>query len=401
MNLGIRLLIPLLIIAAGYGGMKILGKKVEETTKPKHHERELPEAKVIELRISNFGADIDSQGVVRAHNSTPLTSRVSGRVLVINERFEDGGFFQEGDVLLELDPTDFEASLASAEAGLARATAAHAQESARSQQALLDWQDLGYTEPPSDLVLRKPQLKEAVANVKSGEASLIQAQRDLERTRVLAPYDGCVLKRNVGPGQSISPGTPLGEIFSTDYAEVRLPLSAEDLPFIDLPGEGEHAPVPLTLTDALRTDSEYQWQARIVRSEGVLDETSRELFVIARIDDPYGLVHDKPRLRVGQPVRAHIEGRVLKDVFVLPRKSLRSPTEVLLVNPEDSTIQRTDIAPIWSDETHVIVRHDQLPDGWLLVVSRLPFAANGAKVDPIPADDGPKAVQRPETESDA
>jgi RND family efflux transporter MFP subunit len=400
-NIALRFLIPLLLIAVGYGGMKILGTKVEETAPPRSFERELPKADVIELRRSSFAASIDSQGVVRAHNSTPLTSRVSGRVQLINPRFEDGGFFKKGDILLELDPSDFEASLASAEARLARATAAHAQEVARAQQALLDWQDLGYTEPPSDLVLRKPQLKEAEANVKSGQADLLQAQRDLERARVLAPYDGCVLKRNVGPGQSITPGTPLGEIFSTDFAEVRLPLAAGDYPFVNLPGESNKESVPVVLSDALSTENGHQWQARIVRSEGVLDETSRELFVIARIDDPYGIVSDGPRLRVGQPVRAHIEGKVLDNVYVLPRKSLRSPTEVLLVNPEDDTIQRTNIDPIWSDVDEVVVRHD-LPAGWLLVTSRLPYAANGAKVEPVlPEDDAPKAVQRPEDEPDA
>ena len=107
------------------------------------------------------------------------------------------------------------------------------------------------------------------------------------------------------------------------------------------------------------------------------------------------------RLRVGQPVRAHIVGKVLEHVYVLPRKSLRSPTEVLLVNPEDNSIQRTDIAPIWSDAEQVVVRHE-LPDGWLLVTSRLPYAANGAKVQPVfPEEPGPKAVQRPESDPDA
>lgn len=400
MKIALRLLIPLLLLAAGYGAMRYLGKKEEVTAPPRHRERELPKAEVVELRRSNFAASIGSQGVVRAHNSTALTSRVSGRVHVVNNRFEDGAFFKKGDVLLELDPTDFDAALAGAEARLARAHAALAQEEARSQQALLDWQDLGYTEEPSDLVLRKPQLKEAEANVKAADADLIQAQRNLERSRVLAPYDGCVLKRNVGPGQSVSSSTPLGEIFSTDYAEVRLPLAAEHLPFIALPGEDGKGTIPVVLTDALQADNEYQWSAKIIRSEGVLDETSRELFVIARIDDPYGLASDGPRLRVGQPVHARIEGKVMKNVFVLPRKSLRSPTEVLLVNPEDDTIQRTDIAPIWSDENHVIVR-DNLPDAWLLVLSRLPFAANGAKVEPVPADNGPKAVQRPEDDPGA
>lgn len=401
MNLVLRILIPVFIIAAGWMTMKGLGVK-EEPPPTKRSERTLQAANVIPLRRSNFGVSLNSQGIVQPHNSTSLTPRVAGRIQVIHDCFEVGAFFKKGDVLLELDASDFEAALAGSEARLARADAALAQEQARAQQALLDWGDLGYTDPPSDLVLRKPQLKEAEANVKAASAELIQSQRDLERARVLAPYDGCVLARNVGPGQSVGSGTSLGEIFSTDYAEIRLPLSTDNLPFVHLPGEGTDA-IEAVLTDSLGIAEDHSWTATIDRSEGVLDETSRELFLIARVDDPYGLGSDQPRLRIGQPVRARISGKVLNDVFVIPRKGLRSPNEIVLVNPEDSTILRAEIDPIWTDDTQVIVQHN-LPDGtdeWLLVVSRLQWAADGAEVEIVRADEGPKAAQTPEDKTDA
>jgi RND family efflux transporter MFP subunit len=381
--------------------MMHLGEKEEEPVQARGP-RTLQTAEVVPLVRSSFAVFINSQGVVRPHNSTLLTPRVAGRVQTIHSRFEPGAFFKKGDVLLELDSSDFDAALAGAEARLARADAELAQENARAEQALLDWVDLGYTDPPSDLVLRKPQLKEAEANVKAAQADLVQAQRNLERSQVLAPYEGCVLVRNVGPGQSVSSGTALGEIFSTDFAEIRLPLSTDSLPFVNLPGEDTET-VEAILTDALNTAEEQSWKATILRSEGVLDETSRELFVIAQVDDPYGLQSDHPRLRIGQPVRARIAGKVLKNVFVIPRKALRSPTEIILVNPDDSTIRRTEIDPIWSDESQVIVSHN-LPedaDEWLLVVTRLPWAADGAEIEIIPAGEGPKAAQTPEVKTDA
>ena len=402
MNILLRILIPVLILATGWVTMQGLGVKEEEAP-AKPRERTLQTAEVIPLRRSNFGVFLESQGIVKPHNSTSLTPRVAGRIQTIHECFEPGAFFRKGDVLLELDATDFEAALAASEARLARAEAALAQEEARAQQALLDWTDLGYTDPPSDLVLRKPQLKEAEANVKAATADLLQSQRDLERSRVLAPYDGCVLSRNVGPGQSVSSGTPLGEIFSTDFAEIRLPLSTDSLPFIQLPGDQGAGAIETTLSDSLNIAQDHTWTASIVRSEGVLDETSRELFLIARVNDPYGLESEHPPLRVGQPVRARISGKVLNDVFVIPRKGLRSPTEIVLVHPEDSTLLRTEIEPIWSDESQVIVRHD-LPAGaeeWLLVVSRLQWAADGAEVQVVPAGEGPKAAQTPEDKTGA
>lgn len=382
MNLLLRIAIPLIVLLVGYGAMSVL-RKSEEKPAYQRPERVPPYVDVLELKREQFPITLLAQGVVRPRNDTSLTPRVSGRVLKIHEHFEAGAFFKKGEILLELDPADFEASVASAEAQLARSQADFAQEEARAEQALLDWKDLGYPEEEaSDLVKRIPQLKQAEANVKAGEAQLLKAQRDLERSQVLAPYDGCVRTRTIGLGQSVSPGTTLGEIFSTDYAEVRLPLSSQDLPFITLPEDNDGNPLDAVLTDALLSGEGPSWDAKIVRSEGVLDETSRELFVTARIADPYGLNTEHPPLRVGQPVRARITGKVLESVFVIPRSCLRSPTEVVLVDPEESTIERTSITPIWGDDSQVIVR-DDLPEGWFIIISDLRVAANKSKVTPL------------------
>ncbi|MDE0825388.1 MAG: efflux RND transporter periplasmic adaptor subunit [Akkermansiaceae bacterium] len=381
MNVILRIAIPLLLVLFGYGVMVML-RETEEKPAFQRPKREPPNVDVIELKRQQFPITLLAQGIVRPRNDTSLTPRVSGRVLKIDEHFEAGAFFKKGEILLELDPADFDAAVASAEAQVARSEASLAQEVARAEQAILDWKDLGYTEPPSDLVMRKPQLKEAEANVKSGEAQLLKAQRDLERAQVLAPYDGCVRTRMIGLGQSVSPGTTLGDIFSTDYAEVRLPLSSQDLSFITLPEDNNGNALEAVLSDALKLGDGPTWPAQIIRSEGVLDETSRELFVTARVTDPYGLTSDHPPLRVGQPVRAKITGNILEGVFIIPRSSLRSPTEVVLVNPEDSTLQRTPITPIWGDKTQVIVR-DDLPEGWFLVTSDLRVAANGSTVKPL------------------
>jgi len=400
----IRLILPILVLLAGYGSMKHLakGKPDEEAGRPGMFPpggRNAQEVKGIRLKRTDYQVTLSSQGIVRAHNSTSLTPRVAGRVMRIHPSFENGAFFKKGAILLELDPSDFESALASAEAQLARAEAALAQEVARAEQALLDWKDLGYTDSPGDLVLRKPQMKEADANVKAATASLMKAQRDLEHTKVLSPYDGCVLSRDVGPGQSVGSSTTLGAIFSTDYAEIRLPLSAEDLKFIELStGELEEA-IPVVLTDAIDLTSPRVWKAHVTRSEGVLDTASRELFVVARIDDPYGLTSGEAPLRVGQPVTAQIEGSTLKEVFIIPRSSLRAPNQVVLVNPEDSTIERRNFVSVWSAQTHLVVK-DNLEDDWWLVTSSIAFAANGSKVDITPAE-GPESVKTPEETPEA
>ena len=386
MGLFIRLLLPILIIGGGYLGYQRLAEK-EKAPARVQPTPQVIEAQATTLKQADYRVVLESQGIVQPHNQTALTPSVNGRIIAISPKFESGSFFKKDDILLEIDPTDFQTARISAEANVARAEAALAQEEAQSKQALLDWQDLGYTTPPTDLVLRKPQLKEAQANIKASQAELAESIRNLDRTKVLAPYAGRVRTRLVGLGQSITPGTTLGEIFSTDFAEIRLSLSARELIHVTLPNNPDDPPIPVTLNDALTEDSTQSWQGAIVRTEGTLDERSRKLFVIARVDDPFGLKSEiTSPLRIGQPVRAVLEGAIIPKVFIIPRTTLRRPDQVLLINPEDSTLKRQTITPIWSDRENLIVEAD-LIEGWHLVTNRLATSSNGVKVKIVPSDD--------------
>jgi multidrug efflux pump subunit AcrA (membrane-fusion protein) len=246
----VRILIPIVILAAGFGAWKWLGIPVEEPQPARHAPQKLKTER-LELSLTDFPVVLETQGTIRAHHSTTITSLVPGTIQKVHPNFEDGAFFNEGDVLAELDPADLQAALTAAESRLARAEAALAQEEARAKQAKLNWEDIGYDEEPSPLVLRIPQLKEANAVITSARADLDQAQRNLDRAKIRAPFDGRVKARLVGLGQSVSGTTPLGEVFATDYAEIRLPLSANQLPFVNLPSSADDTPVNVTLTDAL------------------------------------------------------------------------------------------------------------------------------------------------------
>lgn len=380
-----RILVPFLILATGFGAWYWLGKPMEEP-KPVAQPPQKLETTRMELQRTRFPIVLQTQGSVRAHHDTTLTAQVSGTVLIIHPEFEDGAFFDAGEVLMELDPADLQALLVSSQARLATAEAALAQEQARAKQAKLNWEDIGYKEAPSPLVLRVPQLKEADARVIAARADLDQAQRNLERSKIRAPFAGRVKTRLVGLGQAVGGTTALGEIFATDYAEIRLPLSAAQIAFARLPNREDDAPVKVTLTDALNSDSvPHTWPAKIVRTEGTLDESSRELFAIARIDDPFGIVSGNPELRIGQPVRAAVEGIVLEDVFVLPRSAMRGVNRVYRIDEAEEgklTIHRTDLEPVWTDSEFVVVR-EGLKNGDWLATSRLSYAPDGAPVEII------------------
>jgi len=380
----LRISLPILLFAAGIGAWFWLGKPAD-TPKFEQQVRQRIKTERAILSRTDFPVFLESQGTISPHHATTVTALVPGTIITIHPSFEDGAFFRQGEILLELDPGDLQATLSSAESRLARAEAALAQEEAKAKQARLNWDDIGYTEEPSPLVLRVPQLKDARAQVTSARTDVEQATRNLARAQIRAPFDGRVKKRLVGLGQAVTSTTPLGEVFSTDLAEIRLPLSADQIPFVSLPKRESDPPVPVTITDALgkrSLSSTTTWEARIIRTEGTLDPSSRELFAIARIIDPFGLQSGKPELKIGQPVRASIQGITLRDVFVIPRTALRGVNRVFLIDPQNLTLSRKSLNPVWSTPDAFIVQSEIQPGDWL-ATSRLTYAPDGAPVEII------------------
>ncbi|MFL2479781.1 MAG: efflux RND transporter periplasmic adaptor subunit [Verrucomicrobiales bacterium] len=392
------IVIPVIILGLGY---LIYSQIKEPTAKPKKPPgiRKVPKTKVIELHVENYTSSIESNGIINAHNEVNLTSQVPGRVVEIHPQFEDGAFFKKGTILVELEEADFLTSVASAEAMLAQASASHAQEKARSEQARLNWEDLGYDEEPNELVLRLPQLREAEARVNSATTQLAQAKRNFDRSKIKAPFDGRVRKRLVGVSQAISGSTPLGNIFAVDYAEVRIPISAKEMRHLNLPENPDDPSVEITLHDALDEKNQTIWPAQIIRTEGTLDENSLELFAIAKILDPFGRNSTLPPLRIGQPVNAKIPGKILEGVIKIPRRAVRQLRRINIIDKDDlpllmnqflATVSRfplkmhgISVEPIRENQSHIIIQDDSIKGGTLLSTTPMPWIPDGSKVEII------------------
>lgn len=325
---------------------------------------------------------VESQGPVRPRTETTLVAEVSGRIVAVSPNFVAGGFFRAGETLLEIDPSDYAAAVKRAEAALASRRAQLADEQARSEQAIKDWRNLGKTGEPPELVARKPQLADATANVLAAEADLDKARRDLQRTRISVPYDGLVREKIADIGQYAAPGAQLGVTFAVDSAEVRLPVSAADLEFLNLPGtaESDSRRMPAVSLQAEMGGITQHWDARIIRTEGVIDEVSRVLYAVAQVVDPYRLLGEstQPELRVGTFVRAAIEGRRAENVVVLPRHVLRTDGTVLVANSENELEVRTvDVAR--ADAQSVFIR-DGVDDGEHVVTTTLDAPIPGTRL---------------------
>ena len=387
----LKWLLPLAIVAAALAGAWIIIANKPEA------ERGAPPVvpvavEAMRVQPSSFQVVVRTEGTVEPRTQSTLIPQVSGVVRSISPSFRDGGFFEKGDVLVTLDPKDYELAIASAEAQVAQAESALEQELAQAEVVKNDWKLLGKKAP--ELGLRKPQIAAARAAVLSARAQLERARTDLERTRIRSPYAGQVLEKSVDVGQFVSPGTVLARIYATDYVEIRLPLSPRELEFVDLPENyrddadqpSQAGPAVTVFADIGR--SSWSWQGRIVRTEGAIDTSSRQLFVVAQVDDPYDRgPQGRPPLRIGQFVRAEIAGRTLEPAFVLPRGAMREGNEVLIVDA-DSRLERRPVSVAWSDESNVVIT-EGLAAGEVVNVTPLAVASSGtlvsASIDGAPA----------------
>ena len=382
----LRILLPIVVLGI-FGGIAwylVATKPVPSRRKPP---AAITRVDGLRLQREDYQVVIRTQGTVRARTESTLIPEVSGRVIAVSPAFRDGGFFEEGETLLRIEKSDYWTVLTGTEAVLAQAQLRLAEEEARAEQARKDWEKLGDGEVAGSLVLRLPQMAEARAAVQSAKARVEEAKRDLERTRIQAPYAGRILDQRVDVGQYVTPGTVLARIYAVDYAEVRLPLTSRDVGFVDLPeryrGEGSALDVntpPVNLVSQFG-GVENHWRGHVIRTEGSIDVQSRQLFVVAQVDDPYGRgTIGKPPLKVGIYVEAAIEGKLLEEVVVVPRSAVRNGNEVLLIDGENKLRHRT-LSILWSDRNNVIVRED-LEEGDLLCLTPVLFATEGAPVIP-------------------
>ena len=168
----------------------------------------------------------------------------------------------------------------------------------------------------------------------------MRARRNLERTYIRLPYEGIVRSKESDLGQFVNPGTRLGVVFATDFAEVRLPLTDADLAFVDLPNTSDVTSTgsvegPSVILTAVQKGRPVKWAASIVRTEGVVDEKSRVTYAVARVADPYRLHADGEELPVGTFVSAIIQGGAAENVVRVPRTLLRGSNELVFVDEEN------------------------------------------------------------------
>jgi len=331
LGMSLRVLLPVAILAGGTFAFLKLSVEPEKPKSPPAKPQAI-RTRVKELQVRDYPVVIKTHGVVRSHDEVTLSAQVSGLVFHISPSFEAGSYFNEGEVLVELDSKDYKIAVAVAEARLLSAQSALQLATLNRERNLKIFKEKLI--PEAEVDHTSAIRSQAAVDVDSATAQVDRSKRDLERTKIRAPFNGRVRQKAVGLGQSVGPGTPLD----------------------------------VELRDAIGGASDVVWQAKIVRTEGMFDDNSLELFAIARVDDPFGLKSGKPPLRIGQPVTASIAGKVFTNVVALPRIAVRQLDQIVLIDKTALTLTAKTIIPLWSDEQFIIVRDPLVQAGTLLSI---------------------------------
>lgn len=363
-----------------------------------------PEFKPVEIDAARVVFEtvripVQAQGTVTPLQQTALLSEVRGRIIEVSDNFLVGGFVREGEVLLRIDPRDYQTALLRAQAAVESAESSLAQEKGRAEVALREWEKLPKnsqrTTEAKELYLRKPQLDQAEAQVMAARADLDTARDDLERTIIRAPYDALILARAVDLGQFVSPGSELTELFSVESAEVRLPIPQSKLAYLDLPGlSGYREGAEIDLYTDVAGDVKH-WHATLHRTEGVYDERSRVLYAVARVNDPYALQDaDREPLRVGTFVNANIQGKAFDDIVVLPRHILRAGNLAWVIGP-DNILRARKVESLRAGDNFVYITAG-LAEGELVSLTPLDASFGGTEAKVISVTPSDKLRNAPD-----
>jgi RND family efflux transporter MFP subunit len=322
---------------------------------------------------------IEAWGTVLAARQVTLQSQVAGEVKHTSAAFEPGAQVAAGELLLQIDPADYQLAIRQRRADLTKAKAELALEEGKGKVAEQEFELLSQeTEPSREqrrLMLREPQRETARADVATAEAALAAAELNLARTRVKAPFNALVMERQVNIGTRVGSGANLATLVDTDTFWVELALPAASLRWLKLPAEAEAGSEVRLYQEQIWGEGRYR-EGRIIRMRGDLDQKGRMARLLVAISDPLGLAdEDLPVLLLGAFVRAEITGRELQDVLSLDRAWVRDNNTLWVMDRDDKlAIRRPPL--IYSGITEVYVG-DGLEAGDRIITSELAVAVEG------------------------
>lgn len=371
----LHIFLAIVLLIGGFIGMRVLSAskpEMEKETPPVP----VPMAKTVAVSTGVHSVEIAGQGTVGVVREIQLIPEVSGKVVMVSPHLVNGGTFEKGEVLLEIDPSDYKIAVTSAEARVKDAESAYKLAKEEASAALFEWRQLNPSDDPPSLVAKEPQLAAAEAMLAAEKANLEKARLQLARTRLTAPFAGRVREEQVDVGQYVAPGQRLAVLYGTEAFEISVPLESDDLYWFHVPGftsgNGQGAPARVV---GRMAGAERTWDGYVDRVEGSVDARTRMVNIVIRVKNPASA---KPPLMPGMFVQVRIKGRALENAAVIPRAALRGEQTVWVVN-DDGILEFRSIKIARFSLDGVVVQ-EGLKNGEHVVVSPIKAVTSGMRV---------------------
>ena len=370
--------LPLYILL---GAIFICALLLQFRPKPKKVEtpRLVPPVEYLIVEAKDTQIIIESEGILKPKIESAFISEVSGKVIHIGQNFYPGSYFETGETLFKIDPLAYEERLKLAEFQLAQAKLYLAEQKALSEQAKADWEKFDFGEA-NDLVLRIPQLNQAIARLESAEASVNTAKSDLEDTVFKAPYSGFLISRNIDLGTVVNGNmaSPVAQAYAAGNGEVRLPINEREKQLLTLQG---------SLSNNVRfyhaSSKTLLAEGTIERIEATLNSNNRLFYCVGEITNAFSnedTLYKSP-LQRNQFLVAEIEGQTINSASTIPNSALRNNEYVYTINEENRLVQKK-VTVIYKNKDSVIIS-EGLDAVEKIVISPIPFFVENMAVEPV------------------
>lgn len=380
-----KVLLPIIVIVLALGVTVSLVKS-RKTPQPHETPHLGPLVEVKELVETSHSVIVRGTGTVQAAREVTITPQVKGRVVEVSPRMVAGGVFAKDELLFAIEDVDYRLAIDLARSSLAQAELELLRNQNLAEVARQEWQALNQdaTIKPNPLVVYEPQLKSAMAKRDAAIANVKQAEINLQRTKFVAPFNCYVRSEQVETGQFLNAGAPVATVAGTDVFEIVVPLSLDQLAWLQVPRNGL-SEVGSKARVALRTGGqEFQWFGTIARALGEIDPRNRMANVVVRVEDPFaGVESDKTplnALRPGMFVEVKLQGQEISNVFAIPRGALHDNDTVWIVDA-DNKLQIHEVDIVRRELDEVLVRSG-LQTGDRLILTNLSSAAKGMLLRP-------------------
>ena len=341
-----------------------------------------PDVIVEILTPKDFQIQISSNGTTTPLTQTVLTAEVGGEVIYRSKKFSEGSSVIEGEILAKIDDTDLQLQYKNALLQLANAEVQHSLQLAEAEVAKEAWEKMG-DGIASDLMLKKPQLKQAEALLEVAKAQVSSAEKKLNKTEIVAPYAGRIQNVNIDLGTTIIPGQPVGAMYTSSEIEITLAIKDNDLQFLSIPMDGrklDSSEQALVEIESFYKGKIQSWQGKLERVDGVIDPITRMINLIAVFENDF-IETNQSNLPIGLFVEAKIDGIKLNDVFQIPVTAI-SENNVVYIVDSNNELELRELSILKKYSDFVIVK-EGIRAGERIVTSKLSTASNGIKVNPV------------------